>query len=531
MIRSPQIWSLIFSAFMLLTGGMMGNNNDNNGIIVVSAAMEATWTPNEDEGPAMPLSMNQRQQLVQLQQAIQNAPDPSGTLEQVAESNGMSADDLYQMIEKNAQDLQQDPQLLSELQSFAKQSSIGNSLPKMMFRIVASLGIGIRQMAKQNPRAFTVTALVGLVIFYSLLAIPRTGLHVSSGRSLLLSSGPTTVFAPPDRYVHKLIGQTAYASMKKSSPPRLSIQTLKKDWDDLLIPMRRELIAAGLNENVDNENGDDEMTLNGKVEVHKLNRKNELRQAVTAQFVLSPDKLLKEFPLGETKEEIIAERDTIVDMLYTNAVNLLSERNIIEFSSLNSKQRLRSICGNGSDDTDKDLGVIVVPGLGNLRRYGLVYWMATSQTTEQSATSLSSSSTLTLTTLKGKGFFDGQIHIDVNKIPNHDGMLLVQVSLAVPKGGRKISKKIGERLVEEMARSIIQSSSRRTQQRLARQLQGKRFKESGNRRANDKRNTRFDRERLMEEMAVDRRRRWQKKNPDAGRYRPSGDRMRSPHNC
>jgi hypothetical protein len=29
-------------------------------------------------------------------------------------------------------------------------------------------------------------------------------------------------------------------------------------------------------------------------------------------------------------------------------------------------------------------------------------------------------------------------------------------------------------------------------------------------------------------MSVDRRRRWQRQNPDAGRYRPSGDRMRSP---
>ena len=38
-------------------------------------------------------------------------------------------------------------------------------------------------------------------------------------------------------------------------------------------------------------------------------------------------------------------------------------------------------------------------------------------------------------------------------------------------------------------------------------------------------------ERKMEEMAEDRRRRWQRSNPDAGRYRPSGDRMRSPNNC
>jgi hypothetical protein len=32
-------------------------------------------------------------------------------------------------------------------------------------------------------------------------------------------------------------------------------------------------------------------------------------------------------------------------------------------------------------------------------------------------------------------------------------------------------------------------------------------------------------------MAKDRRRKWQRQNPDAGRYRPSGDRMKSPNNC
>jgi hypothetical protein len=32
-------------------------------------------------------------------------------------------------------------------------------------------------------------------------------------------------------------------------------------------------------------------------------------------------------------------------------------------------------------------------------------------------------------------------------------------------------------------------------------------------------------------MAEDRRRRWQRGNPDAGRWRPSGDRMKSPNNC
>ena len=501
------------------------------GKLLVAAEMEANWTPNEDDGPALPLSMNQRQQLLELAQVIQNSPDPNGTLQQVAQSNNMSPNDLYQMIEKNARDLQQDPALLNELQQHAQGGGgISNTVPKMILRMMAGLAVAIRQSAHQNPRAFSLMAVSALLISYTLLAIPRTGLHVSSGRNLLtLSSGPTTVFSPPDRYLHKLIGRT----VAKRTAPKLSIKTLKKDWDDLLQPMIRELAMNGPN-NEDFE--EEEGNAYGRVEVHKLGRRNELKQAITAQFVLEPDTLLKDFPLGETAEEIEAERENIMDMLYSNAAALLAERNLVEFSAAEkAKERLRSVCGDGKKNDEygsNDFGVVVVPGLGNLGRYGLMFWRTTSETSQKSSSSsATSSSTLTLTTLKRRGFFDGQIHIDVRKIPQHDGMLVVQVSLAVPKGGRKIHKATGERLVGEMARSILLSASRRTKQRLSRQLQGKRFKDVGSRRATDRRNSRFERERLLEEMATDRRRRWQKQNPDAGRYRPSGNRMRSPNNC
>ena len=122
-------------------------------------------------------------------------------------------------------------------------------------------------------------------------------------------------------------------------------------------------------------------------------------------------------------------------MLYSNAANLLKERNFLELSSATkSKDRLRSVFGNGKKNDElgsNDFGVAVVPGLGNLGRYGLIFLKATSETSQKSSSSLSSS-TLTLTTLKGKGFFDGQIHIDVRKMSQQDGMFLCQVSLAVP---------------------------------------------------------------------------------------------------
>ena len=152
-------WRILLSfALLVVLGSIM-----ENGRVMVAAEMKASWTPNEDEGPAMPLSMNQRQQLLQLQHAIQNSPDPNSTLQQVAQSNGMSPNDLYEMIEKNAQDLQQDPALLSELQQFAQSNGggggLGNSIPKLVMRMVTALVVAIRQSARQNPRAFSITAL------------------------------------------------------------------------------------------------------------------------------------------------------------------------------------------------------------------------------------------------------------------------------------------------------------------------------------------------------------------------------------
>jgi hypothetical protein len=460
----------------------------------VTAEEQVKWTSSSDsdENPSLPLSKKVRQQLLQLQQAISSSPDPEGTLRQVAEANGMSPQELANMINKNARDLQQDPSLVET-----------TTLPKMVFKIISGLAVMISQLAKRHPQSFGLTALSILLVVYAMIQTPRTGLHVASSKGLLLSNGPTTIFSPPNKYVHKLLEKKSSTSSRKND--NLSIQTLKKDWDDLLQETEEE--------------GD------GVVHVHNLPRKHELCQAMTVQYTLSPDLLLEEFPfLGETKEEIVQERDEIIAMLYQNAANVLKDRTLIEFSSSDETNSIRCI-SNNHEGNDKH-GIFIVPGLGNFGRYGLVYWKVTGETIQADE-----SYSLTLTTLKNVGFFDGQIHVRVRKIPDEDGMLLVQVSLGVPKGGKKIPKGLGQQLIKEVAQSLTQSTDRRTKQKLARTSQNRRYKESGKRRANERRQTRNDRERLLEEMAEDRRRRWQRSNPDAGRYRPSGIRQRSPNNC
>ena len=73
------------------------------------AEMEATWTPNESDqesGGPLPLSMNQRQELLKLEQAIRSSPDPQATLLKVAEANQMDPNDLVNLLNRNRQDMQ-----------------------------------------------------------------------------------------------------------------------------------------------------------------------------------------------------------------------------------------------------------------------------------------------------------------------------------------------------------------------------------------------------------------------------------------
>jgi hypothetical protein len=387
------------------------------------------------------------------------------------------------MLNKNAQDLQQDPSLMQP-----------TTIPNTIMKVLGSVGVIISQSARKNPRTFTVSSLALLFLLYATITIPRTGLHLSSGRSLLLSNGPTTLLPPRQSYLQKLVDSSRVQNRA------LSIKTKKTKWDDLTLTEDAVL-------------------------VHNLPRKSELSQAVSAQVSLSPDDLdlIEQFDVGEdqddNEEQLAEQREQILELLFENAANALSSRQLTEFSpSEHNKNPMRVA---SSSDRQKH-GLFMVPGLGDYGRYGLVFW----QVTRQLETDKDSS--LTLTTLKGMGFLDGQIHCEIKK---YRSKIVVSVHLAVPKRGHKISKAMATKIVDELAQSLSHSASQRTQQTLARRSQGKRFQSASHNRAQERRKSRFQREKQIEEMAEERRRKWQRTNPDAGRYRPSGDRQRSPNNC
>ena len=86
-------------------------------------ALEATFTPNQadspengDSGGPLPQSLEQRKQLLELSVAIAQTPDPTSTLDHVAQQNGITANELGAMLERNVKDLQDSGQLEEMLQ-------------------------------------------------------------------------------------------------------------------------------------------------------------------------------------------------------------------------------------------------------------------------------------------------------------------------------------------------------------------------------------------------------------------------------
>ena len=465
---------------------------------------QVNWTANEERQP-LPLSMKQRQQLLQLQQTIEQSPNPESVLQQVAQANQMSPQDLVSMLQQNAQDLQQDPKLLNQVMA-------GPVLgPQIVMKWIGTLGMAMVSAARKHPSISAITSMSVLMILYLIITVPKTGGVLSSRRGgLSMSRGPTTWFEPPTKYLSRRLERLN--SMLEDRP--VSVKTKKTRWDDLRIK--------------GNKDDDDNTSLT--VHVHKLKRGDALVQAISAQEsvnareFLSTDDDENEDSDDEEKqygnEVSQGEVDGIMELLLEHAATILATKQLTEFVSDESPTPLLKFIP--SPVGRQRFGILVVPRIGDWGRYGLMYWQVTRNSDSESE------STMTLTTLKGLSHMDGQLHIAAEK---HRDELVLKVDLVVPRKGKKINVKKGEALVSTLASSLATSTRRRAQQALARQSQSSRFHGKARSRASERRQMRFQKEKEIEEMAADRRRRWQRQNPSAGHYRPSGRRQQSPNNC
>lgn len=443
---------------------------------MISLATEVKYTPNEHESGPLPLSQSQRDQLTQLEQAIVQSSDPQATLVKVAEANNMDPQDLVNMLERNRSD---------RLQAGGGDRQM-HAWPQQVVKVLSAIGVVISQLAAKNPKAFSILAVSLLCCLYIGVNAPRNGVIMSSN-SGLFSKGHTTCWLPPTKYIDRIMASHQF--IRKVS----SIQEMTLDLSGI---------------QVSSDDG---------VQWHSnLGRKAILNSAAIGQVTIRLDDFIPESLLeDQDDDEVNAIRNEVANILYEEAaINVLANRRLSEFTD--NKMRFQS-----STDDRHRYGVLILPKAGDWGRYGLQPFKVAHQSQGEAFSQIKYS------TLKG-GVFDGQVHFVVEQ--TKEGNVMVQVRVLIPKKGRRLSKKLATAMVSSLASSLARSIRTEANQRLARQLQGKRFSEKAKSRAEERRHFRHEKEKQLEDMAQDRRRRWQRGNPDAGRYRPSGSRLKSPYN-
>lgn len=477
----------------------------------LSYSLEATFThaPDQDTGSTdgpLPQSQKQREQLLNLYQQIVSSPNPQDVLQKVAESNGMTADQLGEILMRNVRDM--------EMASGGK-GGVRNidSIPVRIIRLLSTLFLVVFRSALAHPHSAFVSMIAITSILYVTISAPRNGILISNSNGIF-SSGPTTIISPPATYLERYVEGKPFMHAKFSMSPKIQVGSL----------------CRLLEEDVDlseSKNGVQVMSLS-----KKLKKSFDLvviaKKKIPFEILLPSEEeleLLKDKAKGNTlvrkmtSEELMAkvEDDAWVETLeiaIKAAKTVLDARRFTEFISTPSDQ-LRFY----SSRHDNSKAALVVKKMGDWKRYG-IQPLRVAHEYEDDA-----SKNIVYYTIKG-GHFDGEIKVSMRKVENDDGdgpSVLINVAIVIPKGGRQIHPKVAKKIAFELAESITTSAITSARQTVSRRLQSTLYRGRATNRASEKRSIAFDNIQKMEEMAAERKRRWARSNPNAGSYRPSGD--------
>jgi hypothetical protein len=543
-------------------------------------ALDATWTPAEGEGNGpLPLSQSQRDQLTQLDDAIRNSPNPTETLQQVAQSNQMDPQDLYDMLTKNRKDM--------EMTGGGSGGGGGggggvssslNTLPRRLLALLQSLIMAIAGYARRDPKKFGTMAVVLLATWYMCYTAPRTGIVLSStNRPFMISSGFTTMYAPPrdfvltqmqhmnDKIMNSSKASSALLSLPKNVARGCSKQVVAAHTaKPVTVPEGHLMIVEKKTHGMKYS-----ITSRKRIPVDDLQQQfDNLQQR--AQRMRAAKKAKSSNDEGGEDENSADEQesdpDELYDLVYESACNVVRQNRLTEFSSSTSQKKplvafyaldavksasrsrlvqqySKSSSAQKSKSNKNQFSALVVGGMGDYGRFGIQPFQ-TSYESEEDSDDMSTFS-VGFTTLKS-GHFDGEMVVNVQRrsisIINDEAdddedtdtasSVIISVSIVVPPQGRmKVSKKLTQQITRELCQSILRSSVMDCRRNMAQHLQSSAYHDKSKEMATKRRRIRSENVQKMEAMDEDRRRRWQRGNPDAGHYRPSGHRMQSPNNC
>ncbi len=544
-----------------------------------SSALEANFTPNPQDsidnggnGGPLPASTQQRRQLLELEVTILNSQDPLATLDHVAKTNGLSREELTGMLDRNRRDLEESGQLedmLGEMHAATqtqgggggvggaqRRSMADSSLPRRLIGFIFSVLLSLIKTASvhisRHPKQSTALATMLTCTFLAMHYAPRNGIVISSGTSFspFFSSGHTTLLAPPVDYLERYClnswkkgGDGWISSLPEPTESvvdgRKSAKSKKKSKIVGGVGMTRLLIV------------DIPEAVEGKVSV-ETRREGTNNMIDGFALVSSSQTMIRHHRNDETQhdkngnDDSAYERDGIECMI-ESAKSILSERIFTEFVSGNSRSmKFRSFLVSTSPEEENDEAVegavMAMKLLGDFRRFGVQPLCFSYETNneddddddnydnehvEMEGRKLMTHS-VAFHTLRG-GHFDGELRFSVEEKEN--GGVVISVTLAIPHGGRSPTARLAEEMVSSIAHSIAQSTLIRTKQTLSRRVQSKAYRARASSRAVLKRHLHYEHEKAQEDMAAERKRKWKRNNPDAGHYRPSGHRLKSPNNC
>lgn len=389
---------------------------------------------------------------------------------------------------------------------------IGNSLPRKMIQLVTALVIMGCKSASANPRSATLITLAFLSMIYILYSAPRNGILISGKRGIL-SSGMTTILPPPTQYLSDFTLSDRFGRLQGSMAGNGKSGALSKVF-----------------ENENQEEGVHVASLSTK-EKKKISLALTARKTVPFEVLLPSEEELellfekekesKDYTKDIENEELmqlVEERawEESIELAFNSAESIIAARRFTEFIASPSSRVKFVARGTGSK---KDKAVLVMKSMGDWRRYGIQPLMVAS---EEKSTNVSS---VIYYTLQG-GHFDGELNISVRKdvdASQSDPSITVIVTLLIGKGGRKVNARLASKMVALLADSIATSTLTAARQTLSRKLQSTIYRGKAKSRAMEKRHIAFDNMQKMEEMAEDRRRKWQRNNKGTGgSYRPTG---------
>lgn len=479
--------------------------------------IEATFTHADPEGErSLPLSQNLRDKISELDQIISSSENPQETLMKIAESNNMDPNQLVQMINSNRRDA---------AMAHAKSTAIGTSLPRKLIAAIFQL-IFVTPF-RLIPAKFWL--LIGIALYITLQG-PRNGVELIGPTNkygiLGSNAGWTTIFKPPPNYLHSSMERhfdELYNFDIETNSNKI-LERLELLRSQTSTKKKKKKMKKGVATNEDGVKI--HYDLEDSKKKSKKNQKNSVfisaNYNVDLQDLLSLlDKQLKGNDVDNELKDL--NEHVALEQIMSAAKTIFASRRLSEFVPTKTTTNIVTC------QDDQDAAVWVLPKLGGYNRYAITPLMVSC---EEDMTDDVDGSCILSYTVPESLLLGDDAQLDFSCTWTTDDKAQVRVTLLLMDGDENKSRhKMLSKLCDGLSQSVAKSIALQAKQTLSRQLQSKNYSKQARARAAEKRTVRHNAMVKLEEMAEKRRRRWQRNNPDAGHYRPSGFRMQSPNNC